>query len=216
MRPWGRAALLAQVFSLIGITLSSISASAQSRGGPSPTSVTVSYSLLTQQFTLHQPVNVIFKVTNDSSQTITLDLGQDRKRNFSFTITPPNGVTLKLSLPLKEGASLTGRLSVAPADTYSQSLVLNELYDFPITGKYEVEGHLTQPIVIGNGSSYQSDPGFHASIEVGPRDELSLSKTCEGLASQIEASNSSARSLPGLTNTRWLSVPASNTVPGCG
>ena len=202
-----RTALASRVLALIAITLSSLLPASPQTAGASPMPISISYSLVMPRLTLHQPVIVTFKVSNASSQTIGLDLGQDRKGGFSFTITPPDGVRLKLSMPAREGASRIGRLSIAPGDSYSQNLVLNEWYDFSITGKYKVEGHLTEPIVIGNGQGYQSDPGLYASIEIGPRNELSLSKTCDSLANQIEASDSYAQAIDSAVALSYVNDP---------
>jgi hypothetical protein len=196
MQETGRAALLTQVVGLVVIALSiSSSASTQTSSGISPTSVAISYSLPAHQLTLHQPVIVKFHVNNGASQPISLDLGQDRKASFSFTVAPPNGVKLELAKAVKEGAALSGKVLLAPGDSYNQNLVLNEWYDFPVPGKYQLSGYLTQPIVMDDGSGYQKDSGFRLSIEIGSEDELALTKICDALANQIDASSSYAQAI---------------------
>jgi hypothetical protein len=152
-------------------------------------SVTVSYSY-PQQLGSLQPVILTLNVKNESSEAIMLDLGQDRKGNFSFTLTTPIGTKLKLPQYSRDGISRVGTVSISSGRSYSQSLLLNEWYEFSEPGKYELEGHLTSPIVVGNGLGSERDPGFHAVIQIGPKDDLALEKTCATLANQIDESNS--------------------------
>jgi len=152
--------------------------------------VTISYAIAAQQVTLHEPVILAFNVTNGSSEPIKLNLGEDRKGGFSFILTTPDGVKRQLPTYISEGVSALGTFSIQPGESYSQNLLLNEWYGFSEIGKYELEGHLADPLVIGIGVGYRRDAGFRATLEIGPRDELALAKTCEALANQIDASNS--------------------------
>ena len=147
----------------------------------------ISYSLHAQQLTLHQPVILTFKVSA-ASRPIKVDLGQGRKGGFSFTLTGPDGVTLKSPAFVREGVSEVGTIDLQPGESYSQDLLLNERFNFAGPGKYAVEGHLLRPIVVGNAAAGETDPGFRSVIEIGPRDELELTKTCETLADQIDSS----------------------------
>jgi hypothetical protein len=46
-----------------------------------------------------------------------------------------------------------------------------------------------RPLVFNNGTERKIDQGFHAAVEIGPRDEAVLSKNCEELVKEIKASN---------------------------
>jgi hypothetical protein len=174
----------------ISLVSSLLLVAGQDFGKQSSAAMTISYSFPPQQLTVHQPVILTFKIRNDFRQPIQLDLGQDRKGGFSFTLTRPDGVKFRLPEFSREGISQTGTLSLQPGERYSQNLLLNEWYDFEIPGKYELEGHLIKPIVVGDGAREERDQGFRSGLEIGPRDELALAKTCGTLADQIDDSTS--------------------------
>jgi hypothetical protein len=153
------------------------------------TAVKVIYSFRSQRITLHEPLVVNFRIMNSTPKPVNLDLGIDRKGGFLFSVTPPRGTKVTLPQFTVQGLTRVGKLVIQPSDTHSQDLLLNEWYDFSMVGKYEIEGRLVNPIIT-EGSS-EKDGGFQQTIEVGPRDELSLTKTCDMLASEVEASPAS-------------------------
>ena len=142
----------------------------------------------THQLTLHEPVILVFSVKNNSSQMISLDLGQDRKGGFSFSITRPDGSKLNLPRYLREGLAAPGSVTVGAGESYSEDILLNEWYDFSIAGNYVVEGRLSQPVVTALGA--ETDSGFRETLTIGPRDEVALNKSCGALADQVEGSRS--------------------------
>jgi hypothetical protein len=135
-------------------------------------------------------VLIVFQVTNNSNEPFNLDLGQDRKGGFAFSLTKPDGVKIQLPRLTHEGFALGGAFPLGPGESYIQSLILNEWYDFSSEGGYELEGHLVNPVVMNSGARYNGGAGFRATLEIGPKDESALAKTCDALASQIEASKS--------------------------
>jgi hypothetical protein len=149
--------------------------------------VSISYSC-PQQLVLMQPVILTLNIENESPEKVELDLGQDRKGGFSFTVTTPSGTKLSLPEYSRDGISRVGKLSIRSGQSYSQNLLLNEWYTFSEPGKYQLEGHLNNPVVVGNEA--ERDPGFHATVEMSPKDNLALEKTCAALAKQIDESNS--------------------------
>src|SRR6266849_3631434 len=72
--------------------------------GSSKSDINVSYSFPTQ-LTVRAPVVVTFRINNKSTQVVSLDLGQDRKGGFLFTVTHPDGTILKLPEYKHEGIS---------------------------------------------------------------------------------------------------------------
>lgn len=157
--------------------------------GRQVTGIVISYSLATNPLTLREPVVLTFTVKNSTKGTVTFDLGQDRKGNYEFWITPPNGMRLKLPQYGHEGMSRVGRLSIEPGETFSQDLILNEWFKFEDVGSYVLQGRLTQPFVVDAGREEQADPGFRATIDIKPRDEARLISTCDSLADQIDHSS---------------------------
>jgi hypothetical protein len=182
------------VFIVIAMTSSvlfDVAALCQSVGKLPPASgVMISYSAPTRRLTLHEPVIITFRVINQTDLPINLDLGQDRKWGFQFAITKPDGVKLDFPALIHEGVAAPGDVLVQSGETFTQELLINEWYDFPLPGKYELQGRLNKLIAVNKGSRYETDPGFRAALEIGPSDELTLAKTCDTLTNQIEASNS--------------------------
>src|SRR2546430_13394524 len=149
------------------------------------TRVSTSYSLPGRQLTRSEPVYLKFGIVNGSSNPVVVDLGQDRKGGYSFVLTRPDGVRLRLPSYSREGLSRIGTLVLQPGETYSEQLLLNEWYEFTAPGRYILEARLIEPIVAKDGKGVLTDPGFRGDLYIGPRDELVLAKTCDGLATQI-------------------------------
>jgi hypothetical protein len=153
-------------------------------------SATISYSFQDHQITLHEPVIVMLKITNGSTQIIDVDLGQDRKGGFSFAVTGPDGVEHQLPVVLREGFSISGRLSIQPSETFIENLLLNERYNFSVPGEYTIRGRLEKPIIGKNGQLSQQDTGFRETIRIAQRDELKLNGWCAALATKVESASS--------------------------
>ena len=182
---------------------------AQSNGShPSLTGVAISFDFPQQRLTLHEPVILTFKVTNNTAGAIRLFLGEDRKAGFSFTLTRPDGKTVKLPLYRPEGLSVSGTLSVQPSESYFQNLLLNEWYDFASLGIYELDARLVQPIRSNDGTIYGEDAGFRARIEIMPRDELALAKACDALASTVEGAASYSQAAEAALALSYVRDPA--------
>jgi hypothetical protein len=150
----------------------------QSLGG-----AVIKYSLPTHRLVLHEPVVLEFSVKNETNTRVVLNLGQDRKGGYEFSVTPPGGEKLRLRRYAHAGIARVGRLSIEPGLIFSQRLILNEWYDFATPGRYDLEGRLVEPI---EGTAYEErDPGFHGVIEVGPEDVRKLKVICDSLAKKV-------------------------------
>ena len=127
--------VLIAVGTIVLVADTMVASFAQSNGNhSSETGVTVSFEFSARRLTLHEPVILTFKVTNGSPRVIKLDLGEDRKAGFSFTLTRPDGTTIKLPTYVPEGLSVFGAVLVQPGDSYVQNLLLNEWHDFAALG----------------------------------------------------------------------------------
>ena len=147
--------------------------------------VDISYSLPKNRLTLHEPVILNFVVKNGLAQPVDVDLGADRKGNFLFTVKRPDGSTVQLPPLRREGISLTGKLTLTPGQTYAQKVLLNEWYEFPTTGRYELSARLAAPVRTQEGVSVTEPAGFHTTLEVTPRDAERLGKVAASLTEQI-------------------------------
>jgi hypothetical protein len=169
-------------------------AAQEAQARSSPAGVVISYNLLSRHLTLHEPVIVTFNASNMTSQPFDLDLGGDLKENFLFIVTSPNGAINKFGRTLSEGSHLEGKLSLKPGANYSENLLLNERYDFPTPGQYEVQIYLVRWLRSnGPAVSYERDPrdqGFRATVQIGPRNEAILTQTCDHLVQVIGGAKS--------------------------
>src|SRR5262245_25638707 len=66
--------------------------------------VIMTYSLSSPSVTVGEPALLNFELSNNTNSEVAIDLGRDRKQNFSFDVTFPDGTKVReLSLPRKEG-----------------------------------------------------------------------------------------------------------------
>jgi hypothetical protein len=180
------------VFSMIVLVGMIMRAPIQTPMRPSPEGVQISYALDRAQITLHEPVIVIFKLTNSLSTSVIVDMGQNRENGFSYKLTQPDGSVADSPSYVHEGISAIGRVVVGPGQDLSQELLVNDRLQLNAPGTYKLEGHLTQQILDEQRHTLGTDPGFSQIVNVGPRDENQLRKTCEKLSDGIEASTSYA------------------------
>jgi hypothetical protein len=182
--------LFALAFSLISFAASAGEVQVQNAGPPSKTGVSISYLFPPTQLSLHEPIVINFQIKNETAEVVSLDLGQDRKGEFLFSVTSPDGTILHLPKLRHEGLSQYGSVSVQPGGTFALRLLLNEFYDkFNMPGKYKLEARLTTPIVVA-GTLQLRDPGFKGEISITHRDPARLEKVCAELAKQVEVAPS--------------------------
>jgi hypothetical protein len=148
----------------------------------------VSYSLLQDHITLHEPVILNFAIENDTSVTLLVNLGANRKEVFAFTIRKPDGSNVELPPKRAEGSSMIGRVSLQPAQDFKQKLLLNEWFDFAKPGQYEIAVRLVKPEVTPRGFNIydiSDTPEFRITLDVQPRDPARLKELCVQLKDQI-------------------------------
>ena len=130
----------------------------------------VEYNFAKKQFTLHEPIILNFIIKNGFSQPIKLDLGQDYKESFLFTVNRPDGSQIRLPQYSVNGIALLGELSLKAEEVYTQKILLNEWFDFPETGRYEIQVRLAKPIQTQEGNEIGIVADTHISLEITPRD----------------------------------------------
>lgn len=126
---------------------------------------------------LFEPVYATFSVENNTTKAIQFDLGLNRKDAFEFSITSPDGAihqTGKLQHDPDGAFGAIGNVSIAPGQTYSQRLLLNEWYDFPTSGTYTVR-------LTTNLAFQAPDP---ITVTIGAKNEQHLRDLCSALATQ--------------------------------
>ena len=141
-----------------------------------------------KEFTLHEPVVVLFTVHNGLSTPIILTLGAEKRQYFQFSLTKPDGQVIHSSYPPPGTVDIvtfgSGQQEVASGETFRQNLLLNQWFQVDSRGKYVLNGRLTSKIEISKGQ-YLSDEDHTLSFHVGARDSSRLKKVCEELTNQI-------------------------------
>ena len=143
-------------FATAGVFLLPVSVGARH---PAPSGIRFSY-VLPQTLTLHEPVCLVSTISNETSDTAQIDLGQDRKGAYVLAVTQPSGVKIDLPPHSHEGISRLSTLVLEPGQFYTQTLVLNEWYAFGTPGRYHVQVRLIHPALVGASSTQVADPGF--------------------------------------------------------
>ena len=139
------------------------------------------FSLVASEVTLHEPVFVDFSVHNDLQENITFDLGHDRKSNFEFTITKPDGVTFRAPRLSEEGLGRVGRISLKPGESYKQKLLVNEWYQFVEPGKYKLSVRLAVPGTTQSGRPIEFTANDDLVLQIHPRNPAKLEEVCRNL-----------------------------------
>jgi hypothetical protein len=132
---------------------------------------------------LHEPVFATFVVQNTQPERLEFDLGANSKTTFAFSITAPDGRTVKIP-PFKtpDGVSAIGRKALENGLTYTQKILLNEWYDFTSVGRYSIELQTSAVFRTSRGRSVETAPIQPIFLEVQPRDEDHLQSLCKDLA----------------------------------
>lgn len=152
--------------------------------------VSVGFQSTKSAFTLHEPVIISMEIRNNLTESISFDLGRDRKQNFLFFVTMPNGYKMQLPEIRKSGFSRSGVVNLNAAQSYKQSLLLNEWSQFDKIGRYEIEATMTGPIRYEQSNQDEGRQASRFSIEILPLNDRELKKACASLADAIESSES--------------------------
>ena len=162
----------------------------QNRGEIVNGDVNIALTMARSQLSMHEPIVATFRVKNDTTKGIQLDLGRDRKENFLLTIKTPGGKTITVPQVRKGGFTRNGELAIYAGQTYAQELLLNEWFAFTEIGTYQIKMRLVKPLTSLEGKEIERAKEFVIDFKLTARDEVALTKTCDQLASQIESSNS--------------------------
>jgi hypothetical protein len=144
-----------------------------------------------------EPVLLHVNIDNPSSEQTDVDLGGNGNGNFAISIIKPDGQTLLRSLPprRREGIVFLGVVHLEPKQSYEETLVLNEWFEFGATGTYTIEIGL------------KSLPPTRLQIEVSPRNAAALASRCSELLSRIQTSVSAKDSLAAIQALGYIRDP---------
>jgi hypothetical protein len=146
--------------------------------------ISISFSLEKAQISLNEPIFLNFVLQNNSEQNVNLDLGQDLKEGFKFTVKFPDGSELMLPQLSHQGIARRGNITIKPDQTYTQKLLLNQWTEFNVPGKYILKGHLANPRT-AKISEFTFDSNFTVDINITPRNPKKLEDVSDALAQSI-------------------------------
>jgi len=172
-----------------------------------PKAVDITYSLATDRLNLHEPVTLSVNIHNNGPESITLSLGQDRKAGYLLLLTPPDGLQVKLRKPEHGGISIPGDVLIPSGETFTQTLVLNEWYDFRAPGEYRLDVRIVQPLLVGKAATQVRDDGFKGKLLIRPRDAARLTELCEHLAAQIKNTENLEKAAEPALKLSYISDP---------
>ncbi len=155
--------------------------------------------------TLHEPVIISMEIRNTESKPIHFDLGRDRKQNFLFVVTTPDGRRIRLPELKKSGFSRSGSIDLVAGGSYEQQLILNEWFSFDEVGHYVIEASVTIPENEAKANPLNRLQVSKFNIQILPLDDRQLFKTCAGLAEEVEMSNSYAVAAQAATALSYVS-----------
>ena len=130
---------------------------------------------------LHAPIFIDLTVFNRSAETVAFDLGLNKKANLELTITEPGGGIITRTLS-SEGIGALGEVSLPPGEKYVQRLLLNEWYEFPEIGSYQIKMTLLADPFVVSGVANADRPSTEFSVDIGPRDPAQLERISRKLA----------------------------------
>src|SRR6267143_4450015 len=115
---------------------------------------------------LHEPVSTLLTIRNELAQPISVDLGDDRVGNIEVNAVFPDGSKTDNRISIHQGLARIGRITLAPGQSYSQTLVLDNWTAFHVIGLYKLQIEILSPVRAPDGNSTSISPLF-ASVRVG-------------------------------------------------
>jgi hypothetical protein len=144
----------------------------------------VSWQIVDQRVTLHEPVLLRLTVVNQASEVATVDLGPGFTSNIKIKIITPGGAVVERTL-VPSGFQPTGKVPVQAGATYTRLVAVDEWYDFESVGEYGIAVSLFSPVTVGTELiSVPNETFFTAKIA--PRDDSALQQRCRSLNAQAE------------------------------
>jgi hypothetical protein len=152
--------------------------------------VTVEIQPEKSTFVSHQPIDFTFLIHNFTAQSVTVDLGDNRKANLVLRIAFPNGTRNEFRLPQREGLARIGQVKVDAGDTYSQPLLINEWADLSTPGVYQIAIQVRGLMRSGNGSIVEQLESQSVVADVRSPDDRVLASFCLDILQRLLSSRS--------------------------
>lgn len=143
-----------------------------------------SYQLLSTDLTAGEPVFVGFKLENNTSERVTLDLGLNGYGDFRLRIVRPDGQVRSAPNPTWTMGT-SGKVSLEPFASYNGLLLISRWFDFNAAGIYELDITPPGPATTASGAELPRLAQGHLLIDVGPRNPKRLEEICAALEKKI-------------------------------
>lgn len=132
-----------------------------------------------------QPAIFHLIIYNRSVVPVKVDLGQNLKGNFSFSLHYPDGQMKTLPRVAAPEFSVDGLILIESGGSYSQKILLNEWTQLDQIGKYRIEGSIIKPLVGSDDRTVLDGLRFETGFTVQSRDEQKLENAAEKLLTQL-------------------------------
>jgi hypothetical protein len=130
---------------------------------------------------LRAPIFIDLSVSNRSAEMVGVDLGLNGKANLELTIQKPDGAVITRTLSPEDFGS-SGEHSLKPGRSFAERLLLNEWYDFPLSGSYKIKMTLLDGPLVTSETANADRPSTEFLVEIGPRDPAELESISQKLA----------------------------------
>jgi hypothetical protein len=152
------------------------------------TPAAIAFSLEKPTVTVGEPVLLRLDAKNSSSSPLVVDFGLNREQNILITIIDPAGKQHEKPEPsVKEGLKSFGWMRLGAGEGYSDTLILNEWFEFKSVGRYMINIRLKKaPMLDARVLTTEIPPLV---LDVNPYDRQRLSSVCGELAAKIRNTN---------------------------
>lgn len=155
--------------------------------------------------TQHEPAGAVIQVTNHTDQPVAIDLGINRRENVELLITHPGGDAGWMRIPPREGGGRPGDLVLAPGETQTEAVFLDEW-----RAPREIGVHRYEPRLVAlafDGAPPAPVVASAAEVTVLPRDEALLRRRCAELCDAAIAGADREVRVAAATALAWIPDP---------
>lgn len=146
--------------------------------------VVVAVSPQRSDLVAHEPLVLILTIRNTSREPAEVDLGADRKGGISVGFYLPDGTRVTGRVRSHQSVSRRGRITLAPGQSYAQSLVVNEWLDLGEPGLYRVYVVVDKPIRMQSGAEIGPYP-ITVTATVKGKNDAALRSFCENTLKKL-------------------------------
>jgi hypothetical protein len=167
----------------------------------------VSIALEKQTLSSGEPVLMQVHVKNTASVPLEIDLGLNGKDNILIVVTQPDGKRIEKPQPVpRNGLAFFGWQHLESGQEYSETLVLNEWFEFRQVGRYQIEIRLKEPATIGTEKI--SVGPVVLILDVTPQNIEQLTTACKNLVARVRHFQVAQDSIAALAALDYVNEPA--------